>query len=282
MPRARPPIDPPAPDDDAPQELDASTKAPAEPKRAPARAKGVVRVRKPSEKRVHVRPTAPVPPTLPKRGANRPPRGRLTLGASAYRDRAELHSAKGRQLLLELIAAHRGHRPTLLRRMNDLFGSSKRRPMGEAELDALLARHDLAAEVEARSLERLKLLLQQNRGDLGRVASTLKLSPKELRKDLERRGEWEAFERARDRYRREVFALPISEQAFLLLHRRPHLADLGALAPLEKQLGDTSRGAWEKCRGEAEVGPLPRFVRLLAISEQRAAELAAHFGLTGG
>jgi hypothetical protein len=238
-----------------------------------------MQVRRPGERVVRVRPSAPVPPPLPKRGAGRPPKGRVSLGASAQRDRSELQGDAGRALLGELIRAHRGHGPTLLRRLNDLFVAPRGRALTEDDLGRLLERHGLQQVAEKAAAERLLVLLEQHRGDLQRIADTLKVSRSELCRDLVRRGQWENFERARDRYRRDVFAKPLGEQAFLLLERRSMLSDLGALADLDRQLGEACRSAWAKATGGDRATRIRHLAALMPLSEERAVTLAAHFHL---
>lgn len=224
------------------------------------------------------RPSAPVPPPLPKHGAGRPPRGRLVLGTSAHRDPRELERPEAKQELRELLGAFKGNRKQLLRRLNEVFVSTKGKLTPE-KLDALLQKHHLAKEAEQMELDNLRFLFTQARGDLSEVATRMKLPPPELRKQLEARGLWADAERIRDRYRRELFGRPLSEQIFTFLKRSRYLRELDAMRPMERHLREELERAWDVARDLPEDLRAERLAKRLNVPADLAGELIHRFRL---
>ncbi|MBS2029219.1 MAG: hypothetical protein JST54_15055 [Deltaproteobacteria bacterium] len=226
-----------------------------------------------------VRPSAPVPPPLPKRGADRPPKGRLVLGTPAHRELRELESQAGAAELRELLKTYKGNRRQIIGSLNRVFRSTKK--WGPEELDVLLARHGLRAEAERQELDNLRYLFTQARGELGEVAKKLKVTPADLRKDLEARGLWAEAERLRDRFRRELFGKPLGEQVRLLLTRGRYLRELGAQEALERHVREEVERQWLTARDAPSKERVAKLASRLAIGEDVAESLVARFKLGG-
>jgi len=236
------------------------------------------RIRPAGTKVPKVRPTAPVPPLLPKRGADRPPRGRLVLGEPVRRELRELERPDGKAELLELLHSYKGNRQQLAARLAQVFKSPKG-PPGAAELDALIARHGLRAEADKLEHDNLRFLVGQARGDLSAVAKRLKLAPAELRTQLQERGWWAEVERVRDRYRRELFGRSFAEQAGNLLLRPSYLRELRALPEMEKQVREEVERVWPAARAAPERERVRALAERLGVSDEIAQALIARFKL---
>jgi len=111
------------------------------------------------------------------------------------------------------------------------------------------------------------------------VAKKLKLSPAELKKDLEQRGLWAEAERMRDRFRRELFSKPLGEQARMLLTRGRYLRELGAQDALERHVREEVERAWTVAHDAPASERVQKLAARLAISEEVAEDLMARFRL---
>jgi hypothetical protein len=225
-----------------------------------------------------VRPSAPVPPPLPKRGAGRPPKGRLVLGTPATRELRELERAEGKAELRELLQAYKGNRTALLTRLAAVFRAPKGKLTPE-QLDALLARHGLTAEAEALELDNLRFLFAHARGDLSAVAKRLKLTPEALQQSLTERGLWAEAERLRDRYRRELFGRPLAELVNTLLLRGKYLRELGAAEALERHVREEVERHWPAAASAPASERAKKLAARLAVPESAARELIHRFRL---
>jgi len=226
-----------------------------------------------------VRPLAAVPPPLPKLTAERPPRGRIVLGIRHTRALNELHKREAKPELRAILQSYKGNRRQLLGHVNRVFKSS-RGPLDDADLDALLDRHGLRAEADKLERDNLRFAFAEARGDLGEAAKRLKLAPDALRAYLQARGLWDEAERLRDRYRRELFGRPLSEQIQNLLKRARYVRALGAYPNLERHVRDEVSRNWKVARTAAPSERLAKLAKRLSVEASTAGELVKRFKLT--
>jgi hypothetical protein len=238
-----------------------------------------VKIRKAGEGKPAERPRAAVPPPLPRRGVDRPPKGRLSQGTPVARDPAELRRPEGKAELAELIQSYKGDRRALLGRLSSIFNIGKG-AFSNKDLDALLVKHGLVALADSAERNHLLYLFTSLRGDLKGVSKALKLSPKELKQELVGRGLWDEAERLRERFRRELFAKPTSEQVQLVLHRQSYLRDLHAKDGLEKQVRKLAEEAWSLAHGLPEAERDARLAERLSIGLDQAVALRTYLRLS--
>lgn len=221
------------------------------------------------------RPERPKPapaPELPRRGAQRAPRGRMMVGPAALRDVRELEGSRGKEELRAQLGSFKGHLPAIadLLARQYAFGD---RGFTEGQLERLLRRHGL--EQEARTIERdhLRELFTTLRGDLFGVAKRLGMPRKAFEARLVTRGLWEDAERIRDRFRREPFSKPASERAHLLLHRMSWLRDLGIAEKLEAHLRVDFDLHWKDVSDLPEEQRFQQLAKRLTVDEETARAL---------
>ena len=183
----------------------------------------------------HQRPALTPPAKLPRRGAGRPPMGRMAQGKPERRGIAELRSPKGREELLQLLRSHPANLGAVLRRLNLSFTSPKG-DVDEAELLGLISGHGLKAEVRRLERDHLRDLVVRNRGDLRAVAKALHLARPALVTRLREHGLLQGAETLRGKLRREIRERSFESRVRILLKSASYLEELDALETLTRDL----------------------------------------------
>jgi hypothetical protein len=227
---------------------------------------------------VREKPKLADPVLLPKRGAGRPPRGRMAQGPSAAMDPAELSKPAAKADLRDLLATYKGNQPAVLDRLNLMYRGTKG-PLTPEFLTGVLQKHELLAEADRLERDNFRILFMQQKGQLGKVARTLNMKPRELTKYLKSRDMWDDAEKVRARFRRELFGRAVSDWVQVLLHKQSYAADLGVEDELEVEVQKEVRAGWVAVKDYPEAARPAQLATRLNIAEENAALLIARYKL---
>jgi len=182
-------------------------------------------------------PAEEAPPApRPGRSPAAPQFGRYVTGQAVRRPWAELESPEGSAVLEGLVAELRANRRQIVDRLGVLYARPDGKPIGEADLDRLLARHDLTDWLRSVERENLRILLRQSRGFLPPVRRALQLEPRELQKLLRLHNLEADVRELKERTREEARAdRPLAERLVLAAEKAEQLEDAGVLAELDER-----------------------------------------------
>ncbi|HVP65881.1 MAG TPA: hypothetical protein VMT17_01330 [Anaeromyxobacteraceae bacterium] len=201
------------------------------------------------------RPPPPTAPAAPaggrRRGRGRPPRGATAPRIRRASQRSEgaaaaeaplplvdgLFREEGRADLERLLRRIGPSRPALTRALAAGWRRPDGAPVGERDLDLLLAHHGLARSFAERERALVLHTLRKRGGVRPDAASDLGLEPSELDQAVARLGLGPAVEVLRANRRRELLRrATLAERARMFAVEEPALVDLGILAEVESDL----------------------------------------------
>ncbi len=182
-------------------------------------------------------------PALPRRDLPRP-RGRFTRVEAPRASFFELTRLDTKPAL-EAAVEGAEHRFTLLRTLSQGYNGS-RGELTMVDLETVLKDHGLLDALKEKERGNVLEAYTTQRGNSGRVAWALGLSPSELQRLVTVLGVGEEVEALRERFRREALATTHLTHRLDLLGREKYLADLG----IQRKFADSLRKELERLVGD--------------------------------